>query len=59
MYGHNSKTVAVISGSDASMAYNDMTAPQTTFTNYSSLGKTDERILISLPLLNAGTEIFG
>ena len=37
----------------------DMTAPQTTFTNYSSLGKTDERILISLPLLNAGTEIFG
>ena len=29
------------------------------FTNYSSLGKTDERILISLPLLNAGTEIFG
>jgi len=31
----------------------------TTFTNYSSLGKTDERILISLPLLNAGTEIFG
>ena len=51
--------VAVISGSDASMAYSDMTAPQTTFTNYSSLGKTDERILISLPLLNAGTEIFG
>lgn len=59
MYGHYSKTVAVISGSDASMAYSDMTAPQTTFTNYSSLGKTDERILISLPLLNAGTEIFG
>ena len=57
--GHYSKTVAVISGSDASMAYSDMTAPQTTFTNYSSLGKTDERILISLPLLNAGTEIFG
>ena len=43
----------------SSMAYSDMTAPQTTFTNYSSLGKTDERILISLPLLNAGTEIFG
>ena len=61
IYRHNAtdSTSLKISGSDASMAYSDMTAPQTTFTNYSSLGKTDERILISLPLLNAGTEIFG